>query len=318
MRSRSLPLLLAIGAVTTSVVVAAPAAQAGGVVRPSYVFTSDRDGDPEIFVRRTDGSTVQLTRNRVVDDSAVWSPDGKRLAFLREHRGGLALFVMDAGGTDVRRLTTPVPKDGPQMSRDMTPAWSPEGATIAFASDRASFETEIWRIDADGTGLRRLTRTAEHVTDVAPSWTPDGRWIYFSSTRVSFFNPEVFRMRPDGTGVQRITRTENHVDDGAPDVSPDGRTIVFMSTRGNGDQDMFTMALDGSGVRRLGGGAALVDEFFPRWTADGGSVLYMRFGTPEVPRDTIWSIDADGTDRRRITAGRANDSMPDPYPVLRR
>jgi Tol biopolymer transport system component len=127
-------------------------------------------------------------------------------------------------------------------------------------------------------------------------------------------NREIYRMRPDGSGVQRMTRTGN-VDDGAPDVSPDGRRIVFTSMRATGSQDLFTMRADGTGVRRLGPVIAGRDEVFPRWTAAGGAVLYWRFGSFDDDTLSIFRIDADGTDRRRLTGPGSDNSEPDPYPV---
>jgi Tol biopolymer transport system component len=317
MRSRTLTLLVTLTAAVGSAVVAGPAAQAGGYAAPSFVFTSDRDGDVEIFVRRTDGSTVQLTHNRVSDFAASWSPDGRRIAFSRSSGDGTALFVMRADGSSVRRVTTPVTNPDGIASSDFVPAWSPSGTQLAFASDRTGGEPDIWRVDLDGTHLTQLTRTPVFTGDFNPTWSPDGRWIWFDSDRVGVFNREIYRMRPDGSGVQRMTTTED-VDDGAPDVSPDGRKVVFISMRANGSQDLFTMNSDGTGVRPLGTPTTGRDEVFPRWNATGSRVLHWRFPSIDDPAQTIWRIDADGTDRRQLTADRVNGSEPDPYPVRSR
>lgn len=317
MRSRSLSVLAAACAAVASVTVLPAAAQAGGTARPSFVFTSDRDGDSEVYVRRTDGSVVRLTRNSVDDFGAVWSPDGRRLVFSRTVGGGTALFVMRADGSGVRRLTTPVVRPEGPASSDVTPAWSPDGRRIAFASDRAGGSPDIWLVDADGTDLVQLSR-GERISDFNPAWSPDGRWIWFDTDRYGDFNREIVRMRPGGTRVLRVTRTADDVDDGAPDFSPDGRRVVFASTRANGSQDLYTMRPDGSRVRPLGAPTAGQDEVFPAWTADGCTVLHWRFGTEADPTERIWAIDADGSDRRRIAVGRGNNSSPDPYPVARR
>lgn len=315
MRIRTL--LAALTAAATSVVLA-PTALAGGSARPSFVFTSDRDGDSEIYVRRTDGSTVQLTRNRIFDGEAAWSPDGKRLAFSRTSGEGTALFVMRADGSRVRRITTPVTAPDGVPSYDLAVEWSPDGRRLAFMSSRAGGEPDIWRVDVDGTHLTRLTRTPSYTGDGNPAWSPDGKWIWFDSDRVGVFNREIYRMRPDGSGVQRMTTTKSGVDDGTPDVSPDGRRIVFNSLRANGTQDLFTMKADGTRVRPLGTPTADRDEVFPRWTASGARVIYWRFTTVDDPTQSIWRIDADGTGRRQLTAGRVNGSSPDPYPLLAR
>jgi TolB protein len=313
MRIRTL--LAALTATATSVVLA-PAAVAGGHATPSFVFTSDRDGDSELYVRRTDGSTVQLTHNQIPDFGATWSPGGTRLAFSRPSGEGTALFVMRADGSGVRRITTPVTGPDGSPSFDLAPAWSPDGTRLAFASNRAGGEPDIWRVDVTGRHLTRLTRTPSFTGDVNPAWSPDGQWIWFDSDRVSVFNREIYRMRPDGSGVRRMTTTARDVDDGSPEVSPDGRRIVFTSTRANGTQDLFTMRPDGSGVRRLGTPTTARDEVFPRWTADGRAVLYWRFASVDDPTETVWRIDADGTDRRRLPTGTANATSPDPFPLV--
>jgi Tol biopolymer transport system component len=112
-----------------------------------------------------------------------------------------------------------------------------------------------------------------------------------------------------------MTRTRDNVDDGAPDLSPDGRLVAFTSQRATGTQDLFTMKADGTGVRRLGPAIAGRDEVFPRWTAGGGSLLYWRFTSFDDPTEAIFGIDADGTDRRRLTGRGSDNSSPDPYPV---
>jgi len=221
---------------------------------------------------------------------------------------------MRADGAGVHRVTTPVTTPEGAMSFDLAPAWSPDGTRLAFASNRAGGEPDVWRVDVDGTHLTRLTRTPSFTGDGNPAWSPDGRWIWFDSDRVGVFNREIYRMRPDGSGVQRMTTT-GEVDDGTPDVSPDGRRIVFNSMRANGSQDLFTMRADGTRVRSLGTPTADRDEVFPRWSADGGKVFYWRFPAFDDPTQTIWVIDADGTGRRQLTTGRFEDSSPDPYPV---
>ena len=306
-------LAAALGTVAGSTGVVAPATAT--TATPLFAFTSDRDGDPDVYVRLSNGTDVKLTHNRIGDYDAVWSPDGSQLVFVRAVDGGAALFVMDADGTGVRRLTTPVQTPDGLMSMDGAPAWSPDGKQIAFASNRAGGETEIFRVNTDGGSLIRLTRTADHISDHNPTWSPDGRWIWFDSDRPGYMNREIFRMRPDGSSVQRMTRTADGIDDGAPDISPDGRRVVFSSTRGNGDQDLWTMRSDGTGARRLSSGAEIRDEVFPQWTPSD-DVLYWQFGTPDGS-DTIRFIESDGTGDRALTSGRFNDWSPDPYPLPR-
>jgi TolB protein len=188
---------------------------------------------------------------------------------------------------------------------------------LAFASNRDGGEAEIYRMNADGTGQVRLTRTAVHVTDHTPSWSPGGHYIVFNSDRAGYDNIEIYRMRANGTEQVRMTRTAAGIDDNAPEYSPDGRRIVFSSTRSGGQHDLFTMRADGFDVQRLGGDSSL-DDVFPRWTADGRQVVYSTFPGPGgTPREDVWAISATGADRRRVTSAAAAEFSPDPRPAVR-
>ena len=305
---------LAVTAAVIGVSTVVGATSAGAAAFTPHVFTSDRDGDTEIYTRGVKGSPVKLTNNDADDYGAVWSPDGKQLAFVSTRDGDREVFVMNADGKNVRQLThNSTTADGAPVN-DQAPSWSPDGTQIAFVSTRDGGEPEIYRMAADGSDQVRLTTTDLVVSDHTPSWSPDGQHIVFSSDRVSYENYELFRMRADGTQVTRLTTTEEGVDDNAPEYSPDGTRIVFSSTRSGHQHDLFTMRPDGSDVRRLGGDPVL-DDVFPHWTSDGAKVLFETFSGPDgVPSEDIWTIDSDGTDRRRLSTSSRGESFPDPQP----
>ena len=126
-----------------------------GLIGKQIAFTSDRDGEEEIFVMDADRSYVrQLTTNDVGDGDPAWSPDGKQIAFSSDRDGHWNVFVMDADGTNVRQLTTN--DDGTIRISDYAPVWSPDGKRIAFESDRDG-KTDIFVMDADGSNVRQLT-----------------------------------------------------------------------------------------------------------------------------------------------------------------
>ena len=93
-------------------------------------FTSDRDGNAEIYAVDANGERLtRLTNNESSDTGPAWSPDGKRLVFTSDRQGNTEVFVIDADGTDAINLSR-------DPGQDTDPAWSPDGETIAFASER--------------------------------------------------------------------------------------------------------------------------------------------------------------------------------------
>ena len=89
---------------------------------------------------------------------------------------------MDTTGHATARLT-----NSPADERD--PAWSPDGRTIAFVSDRSG-NGDIYTMRRDSTDVRRLTRAAE--PDSGPAWSPDGRSLAFES------NADIYVVSADG------------------------------------------------------------------------------------------------------------------------
>jgi TolB protein len=115
----------ALGALTFSA--ARPASSSTAAVpRGSIVFTSDRDGDYDIWTMRADGSRLRrLTRNRIEDRCPSWSPDGRWIAFTRRNVYPLDLFVMRADGSGLRRVLK-------LRGTDSCPMWSPDGRRLVF------------------------------------------------------------------------------------------------------------------------------------------------------------------------------------------
>jgi Tol biopolymer transport system component len=167
------------------------------------------------------GSLVPLLANGDLNQQAAWSPDGTRIAFSGTVDGNADIYVMDADGTHLTRLTT-------APEQDAEPAWSPDGGTIAFTSQRSG-SPQIWAMNVDGTGLRQLTVGTGAST--SPAFRGDGAMIAFISTRDG--NPDLFEMGNEGANPQAITRTPEA--ESQPAYFPNGDLAVVVTRPGRGD-----------------------------------------------------------------------------------
>ena len=155
-----------------------------------------------IFVINVDGTGLaQLTWN--TDAMPAWSPDGHRIAFARNvatwSTAYWDVFVMDADGSNVSRLTTT--GGGGNSGFSGHPAWSPDGERIAFSSNRIYSQVEIYVMNADGSGLTQLT--FDSANDDCATWSPDGASLVFHSDRSG--NYDIWKMNADGSNLTQLT-----------------------------------------------------------------------------------------------------------------
>jgi Tol biopolymer transport system component len=149
-------------------------------------FMSERDGNPEIYVKdATPGSvSMRLTFDPAVDADPTFSPDGKRLAFTSTRDGNPEIYVMAEDGSGPTLLTF-------DPAADQQADWSPDGTRIAFESNRDG-SMEIYAMNPDGGDVARLTFIPG--TDADASWHPDGRSIAFVSGTGA--TQDIFMLRP--------------------------------------------------------------------------------------------------------------------------
>ena len=207
----------------------------------AIAYTSWRRGYQDVFVSHIYEGRLETPAGGSRDVHnwlPAWSPDGTQLAFTSNRDGNPELYVMNADGTDVRRLT-----NHPDI--DTTPTWSPQGRQIAFTSDRTG-APQIYVVDIDGTGLRRIT--FESYCD-RPTWSPAPYNEIAYSSRTS----------PVGHDIKVVDLATNEVrqltfglgTNESPSYSPNGRHVAFMSTRGSGNKQIWLIGRDGRGLRRL-------------------------------------------------------------------
>lgn len=218
--------------------------------------------------------------------------DDPDLVFVSTRDGDYALYTMSASGGEERRLseTEGDPSTPAGLFFQTDPAWSPDGATIAFASKRSG-SFDLYAIGADGSDLRRLTSTKDD--DDEPTWSPDGEWIAFARGASS----RLFVMAADGSGARRLTDEER--EEGEPAWSPDGRWIAYSSKEpGSSIRELWLVRPDGSQRRQLTrlGGAAQA----PAWSPDGTRLAFS--AKVEGSRFDIYTVRVNGRGAEPLTS----------------
>lgn len=316
----------------------------------TLIFSSRSDGNWNIYFQKVgDLNAVSLTKDsRSNNLQAVYSPDGKQIAF-RSDRDGGGIFLMGATGENIRRLTDSgfYPSWSPDekeivfssenfeepMNRGIIsylwavniatgeerkiieqdaiqPNWSPSGARIAFWGYKEGGQRDIWTISADGTDLVSITDDA--AVDWNPVWSPDGKFLYFISDRGGSMN------------LWRVA-----VDEQTGEVSGEPETITTPSTytqhltfSRDGQNFAYAQAVNYSNILKadfeLSGGKAAIRN--PTEITQGAMLAtnpepspdgeWIVFDSHGDKQEDIFIIRSDGTGLRRLT----NDSYKDRAP----
>ena len=201
-----------------------------------------RGAAPEILVSLIYTGVLQnLTKGRYRDGAylPVFSPDGKQIAFAATAEGANAqdIFVMNADGTNQRRLTT-------HPDSDTTPTWSPSGTQIAFTSDRTG-KPQIYIMNVDGSGVRRLPIPDGEADRATWAPAPFNEIAYTARTGPGYD----IKVHELATGMTRQITFSEGSNEGAA-YSPSGRHLAFQSTR-SGNIQIFTIGRDGNGLRQI-------------------------------------------------------------------
>jgi TolB protein len=167
------------------------------------MFSSSMLGNPELYVSDPSGNRprrLTFSNRNVANTSPAWNPKtGQSVAFVSDRTGVPQLFMMNPDGTNSQKL------DLPDMGYVIDPAWSPNGALLAFSWRRPSGNYDIYVMDVASRRILELTRDMGR--NERPSWAPDGRHIVFESTRAG--SRQIWTMLADGSQPHQLT-TNGH------------------------------------------------------------------------------------------------------------
>jgi uncharacterized protein YjdB len=186
--------------------------------------SSNRGGNPGIYQLR---SGVADTLRAVLADGfaniqPALAPDRTRIAFSSNRAGSYDLYLMDADGEKLQRLTT-------DPGREAEPVWTPDGTRMVYTVTRQGAQPQLYSLRPDGRPAQALT--AEPGGNHSPAISVDGRSLAFVSTRDG--NQEIYLMSVDGAAPRRVTRTGQR--ESQPRFLPNG-DLIYVVERGKGSR----------------------------------------------------------------------------------
>jgi Tol biopolymer transport system component len=192
--------------------------------RPSWSPRGDvlvfiGDVQAAVYRVRIDGTGLVSIVGGAAHDDAVWSPDGRRIAYTRQQANGKwDIYVTDVARHTERALTH-------TAASEEQPAWSPDGKRIAFARQGSNGTWSLYVMNANGGTAHRIG-PRWGASSENPAWSPDGRKLAFVAVTPS--KAAVFVMNADGTAAQRVpTRTPRSYD---PVWAPDGGMLAYVGS----------------------------------------------------------------------------------------
>ncbi len=264
-------------ACTTGNAVAQTVGNAFGNISPSGI----------VVCRVSDGSLVEISDSRALNQSPAWSPDSRWLFFISSRHGPRDIYAQRlsrAGRPSGAPLRLTAGLDAHTISL------SGDGGRIAYAT--VTTESNIWslalsgRLPASESTAVKVTRGAQSTEHASIS--ADGKWLYYDSDLGG--NMDIYRMSLPAGVPERLTTDPS--DDFAPEPSPDGREVAFHSWRGGGSRDIYVMPLDGGPVQQVTSSPR--QEASAVWSPDGNALAFGEFkagGSLWIARrtDGAWS-----------------------------
>ena len=225
-------------------------------------FSSNRDGNWEIYLMNPDGSQQErLTRNDALDHSPVWSPTGEQILFTSDRDGFKDLYVMNADGSRVRRVFR-------KSAVRIEPTWSPDGERIAFHA-----ETPRWSIQTatiNGGDVKQVASAEWHGGN--PSWSANGKEMAFVGDAGGTHRIFIVKL---GSGDVRTFLRKESPRMSTPSWSPKGDKLAFSWSKWGlrNKSAIFVANRDGSSLRQISERVPLA--YYPAWSPNADKIVYV-------------------------------------------
>jgi Tol biopolymer transport system component len=243
------------------------------------VFSSNRDGNWEIYVAPTNGDTdliQRVTFNSIaIDTDPVWGPNNY-VVYESTRDGNWELYMVDMETGHNFRLTD-------HEANDINPFWSPDGSKLLFQSDRDGV-WQIYELDLNNFTVKRLSDG--NGPDVDPQYNFAGDQIAFRSYRIGD-KSVIYVMDADGENVYPVTMpaedATNHT------WSPDDSLIAYQSDF-DGDLDIYVYEVETGEHRLLTDNT--IDDYAPTWICESTRIVFTSdiMGDPNIFEDEALPI----------------------------
>ncbi len=241
-----------------------------------YVSYTDDSLDGELYAMNDDGSEqIRLTSHEANDGAPVWSPDGSEIAFTSNREGLTRVYIMNADGSRIRRLTRS------QVISEREPQWSPDEKSIVFQAISADGKATLQLVDLASGEIKELV--ASDYAPISPAWSPDSQFVWFASSIAysTVSNNDLYTVQIKSGNIQRITF--NGSDGWRYDdirISPDGLQVLHSPS----SRDPVAYLLDVQTLEVSYVFAFARDKEFPpefvdeqfraNWSPDGSAIVF--------------------------------------------
>ena len=296
-----------------------PAAAATPPTPRSVAFVSSRDGNPEVYAMNADGSDqTRITNHEGSEFDPVFSPDGRRLAYVRITRAGgtgvhSSLVVSSADGSRARSLTTIAGVLG-------AIGWSPDGRRLTYEVVIKKDES-VWTVGASGGNAKLLADHAAY-----PRWSPTGKHVAYVSAESSDITRGAGSTTPAAYSATATAAEEIRIADPVTGRSsalvrarsistiewaPDDGSIVNSGTSRLGGRALYVVSLDTDQVRQITSGR--YTDVDPQWSPDSSEVAFVRLSVAHgtvSPRAQLCIVPAGGGPVRVVTHLGISTTLP--------